>query len=73
MKVIEVKIFPNSKQNKVEKEGDIYRVHVRAPAVEGKANKALLDMLAEYLQVKKNHLEIVRGEKARNKWIRILD
>jgi len=73
MKVIEVKIIPNARKNAVEIDGEKYRVHVMAPAVDGKANKALIEVLAEFLGLKKNCFEIIRGETSRNKLIRIND
>jgi uncharacterized protein (TIGR00251 family) len=73
LKIIEVKIIPNARKTAVEKEGDKYKVHVTAPAVNGKANKALIEALSEYFRLKKNCFEIIRGETSRSKWIRISD
>jgi uncharacterized protein (TIGR00251 family) len=47
------------------------RVRVSAPPVEGKANAALIQFLAEVLQVRKNRIEIVAGEKGLDKIISI--
>jgi uncharacterized protein (TIGR00251 family) len=43
------------------------RVRVAAPAVEGKANRALLKFLSERLNVKLAQLELSIGESARRK------
>lgn len=53
MKVIEVNITHGYGLNKVTIEGNKYKVHIRAPAIDGKANKALIDLLAIYFNEKK--------------------
>ncbi|MEK6887512.1 MAG: DUF167 domain-containing protein [Candidatus Aenigmatarchaeota archaeon] len=69
--LIDVKVVPNASKNKVLKNGDVYRVYVNSPAADGKANKALMDVLSEHFSVKKNSIRIVRGEKSRNKVVEI--
>jgi hypothetical protein len=49
------------------------RIRVAAPPVEGKANAALIRFLAKVLDVRKNRIEIVAGEKGLDKIISILD
>ncbi len=50
---IRVKVIPNAKRVSVEKKNDILIVRVDAPPVKGKANKRLVEILSEYLGVKK--------------------
>ena len=69
--MLKVKVIPNSKQAKAEMEKGIIKVHVNAPAVDGKANKILIDILSGFLKVKKNRIKIVKGEKSRLKQIEI--
>ena len=69
--IINVKTAPGAKKNFIKKEVDFYKVHLTAPAVEGKANKALVEYLAEYFGVKKNQIEIIKGLKSRNKTVNI--
>jgi len=70
--LLNVRVVPKAKQNKIVKEGDRYKVYLTAPPVEGKANKALIEFLAEHFEVKKNKITIVRGLKSRDKVINIL-
>ena len=70
--MLKVKVIPNSKKSSVVMEKGVIKVHVNAPAVEGKANKALIDILSEFLKVKKNRLKIVKGEQSRLKQIKII-
>ena len=47
-------------------------LYVKAPPKEGKANKAVRSMVADALKVPKSHVDIVRGEKGRDKTLRIV-
>lgn len=46
-------------------------VFVRERAVEGKANEAVVALLAEHLKVPKSRIVIVRGNTSRHKVIRL--
>jgi len=46
-------------------------VSVTAPAVEGKANRAMLAQLADHLGISRSSLQIVSGEKSRRKVVRV--
>lgn len=47
--------------------GDAMKIKLAAAPVEGKANAALLDYLAECFEVPRNQVVIKRGEKSRRK------
>ena len=51
--------------------GGALKVKVKAPPVEGKANRALLDLLAGVLAVPRGRLTLVSGEQSRNKRVRV--
>ena len=68
---INVKVIPNAKQNKLIEENGGYKVYLTAPAVEGKANRALIEFLAEHFGAKKRQISIIRGEKSRDKVVEI--
>jgi len=72
MTKINVKVIASAKQNSVKKDEGFLKVYLTAPAVDGKANKALIEVLAEYLHTRKKNLEITKGLKSRNKTITIL-
>ena len=40
--------------------------------MDNKANKACIELLSEYLNVKKNMLNIVKGEKEKNKVVMVI-
>ena len=51
---------------------DVLAVRVTAPPVEGAANAALRALLAEALAVAPSRVHVVRGERGRDKLVRIL-
>ena len=69
--LIKVKVIPNAKKNKVVESEGLFKVYVNAPAVDGKANKALLAVLSEYFNIRKGSIKIVRGEKSREKVVEV--
>ena len=69
---ISVKVIPNAKKQLIELMVDkSLKVHLKAKPVEGKANEALIKILAEYYQVSMSSIEILQGEKGRDKLISI--
>ena len=69
--LLNVRVIPKAKHNKIVEEEGRLRVYLTAPPLEGKANKALIELLAEYYKVKKNQIVIVRGQKSRDKVLEI--
>jgi len=63
-----VKVIPNSKENKIEKENGILIVRLKEKAEKGKANIALIKLLTKYFNSK---VRIVSGHRSRNKVIEI--
>lgn len=49
--------------------GEVLKIRLRAPAVEGKANAALIEFLAQLLGLRQSQIALLRGEKAREKII----
>jgi len=66
-----IRVIPRAKQNKVVEEDGRVKVYLTAPPVEGRANQALIEVLAAHFQVRKGDIRIVGGEKRRNKLIQI--
>ena len=72
MAIIRVHIVPNAKIDKVvDEHGGAIKIKLRAPAVESKANAALINLLAERLKVPKLKIVLLRGHKSRDKLVRI--
>ena len=75
--IIRVKLIPNAKKDEVlEDNQDLFgerflRARVKAPPENGRANKALLELLADYFKVKNHDLRVFSGFTSRNKYIEI--
>jgi uncharacterized protein (TIGR00251 family) len=65
-------VKPAAKREAIEviSEGE-YNVWVRAAARDGRANEAVIDLLAKHFRLRKSALRIVRGEKTRRKLVQI--
>jgi uncharacterized protein (TIGR00251 family) len=71
VKTIAVKVTPNARKAGVTLEGSVLKVKVTAPAVDGKANSALIEVLAKYFNVRKSAIAIIRGETSRTKVVQV--
>ena len=72
MAALRVHVVPNAKIDQVVGEhGGAIKIKLRAPAVESKANAALISFLAERLNVPARTIVLLRGHKSRDKVIRI--
>jgi uncharacterized protein (TIGR00251 family) len=70
---ISVRVIPRSRKTGLAgRRGDALLVRLAAPPVEGAANAALIDFLAERLQVPRRSITIVSGEKSREKRVRVV-
>ena len=69
---VDVQVVPRSSRTAVgTRVGDRLRVAVTAPPVDGAANQAVIEALAEALGVRRSAVTIVRGETGRKKTVRI--
>lgn len=65
-------VKPRARQEKIERISESeYTVWVRAPAHEGKANEAVIELLAGHFSVPKSSVRIVLGEKSKKKLVQI--
>lgn len=69
---IDVQVVPRSSRTAVGPwVGDRLRVAVTAPPVDGAANQAVIEAVAEALGVRRAAVTIVRGETGRRKTVRV--
>lgn len=67
-----LRIVPNAKRNQAAGEhGGAIRIKIAAPAVEGKANAALIEFLAVKLGIHTRAISLVSGEKSRDKVVEL--
>jgi len=62
-------VAPRSRAEGIEPDSGVLRVRLTAPAVEGKANAALVRLLAKALGVPRSAITIAHGEHGRDKII----
>lgn len=61
--------FPDSKIESIEFKNDRYRVFIREPASDNRANKAIVRALATYLGLEGKELRIIKGHTSMSKII----
>ncbi len=69
---IQVKVKPSSKTEELSQEGDSFIVKVKEPPKEGKANQAVIKLLAEHFGVPKSQVRILSGFRSRSKVIEVV-
>ena len=70
--IIRVKVKAQTKTNQVLKiSEEEFIVKTTAPALENKANTKLIDLIADYFQVKKSAVQLIKGVKSRLKTIEV--
>ncbi|MDD5313231.1 MAG: DUF167 domain-containing protein [Dehalococcoidia bacterium] len=68
---INVKVTTLATREEVFKQGDVYNVRVKEPPREGKANEAVIKVLAGHFRVPKSAVRIVSGQFSHNKIVEI--
>jgi uncharacterized protein (TIGR00251 family) len=68
---IQVKVKPNSRSEELIREGDSFIIKVKEPPKEGKANQAIIKLLAEHFGVSRSQVRILSGFKSRNKVVKV--
>lgn len=67
-----VRVHPRAHKNAITGAmGDALKLALTAPPVEGQANQACVEFLAEFLNVPRASVTIVAGQSSRNKVIRV--
>lgn len=69
---ITIIVHPNSKKARIEKDlFDSIHVYVNEPPLEGKANQATIEALAEYYRTSKSKVKLISGDKSKHKLFEI--
>jgi len=67
-----VKVQPRARRNAITGTlGDVLKLALTAPPVEGRANQAVIEFLAETLEIPRASVTITSGETSRNKVVRV--
>lgn len=66
--IVYVEAHPNSKGVGLEKiDENHFKIYVKSPPVEGKANREIIEILSKYLKVPKSLIILKRGERGKHK------
>jgi uncharacterized protein (TIGR00251 family) len=69
-----IRVKPGAKKNKIEKVDErSFSVWVKEPPVKGRANKAIVKLLADYFKIPVSRFRIKLGLKSKQKIIEIID
>jgi uncharacterized protein (TIGR00251 family) len=72
MKRLTLQVRPNARENRVEEiTPDTFRVWVTATPEDGKANQAVVKLLAKHFRIAQSAIRIVRGVRSKIKIIEI--
>ncbi len=69
--IINVRVIPRARVQKIVADGDVYRVYTNAAPADGAANAAVIKMLAKHFDVPKTSIKIIRGAISHDKVIEI--
>jgi uncharacterized protein YggU (UPF0235/DUF167 family) len=74
MSLIHVKAFPDAPHEHFEEnEKGTYRIFVREPAQDNRANKRITFLVAQHLQIEPSLVRMIRGHKGTSKLLEIRD
>jgi uncharacterized protein (TIGR00251 family) len=68
---IQVTVKPNSRTEKLSREGNSFIAKVKEPPKEGRANQAVIRLLAEHFGVSQSQVRILSGFRSRNKVVEV--
>ena len=65
---LHIRVIPNARRTEFagRREGELV-LRLSAPAIDGKANKAAIEFLADYFRIPRSRITLVAGEKTRHK------
>ena len=69
--IIKVKVRPNSRNQSIEQEEEVYKINLKEKAEEGRANIELIKLLAKHFKISSSNIRIKSGLTSKNKIIEI--
>lgn len=69
---VTVRVKTNQKTDLVTPKGNgVFEIRVKAPAMEGRANAAVIKLLSQYFHIQKSRIKIIIGTKAKTKLVEL--
>ncbi|HAJ57745.1 MAG TPA: hypothetical protein DCL35_08315 [Candidatus Omnitrophica bacterium] len=69
--LVDVKVIPKSSRNLIKQEAARLKAYLTVAPEKGKANQALIELIAEHYNVKKSQVRIVKGARSALKVVSI--
>jgi uncharacterized protein (TIGR00251 family) len=71
--ILSCRVIPNKPESKIvgKLENGTYRIDIKAPPIEDKANRELIRTIAKILGISKIKVTIIKGFNSKNKLVRI--
>lgn len=70
--LLAIQVIPKAKLNKIIRtDNHTYRIHTTAAPDKNKANQSVIKLISQELNISKNRITIIKGEKDRKKIIQI--
>ena len=69
---LHVRVIPNARRNEIARREGQLILRVNAPPIDGKANKAAVEFLAQFLEVPRSKVTLLAGENSRHKIFEIV-
>ncbi|KKL06220.1 hypothetical protein LCGC14_2598190 [marine sediment metagenome] len=69
--LIKLYVKPNSKTQKITDDGEFLTIFLHSKAIQNKANKELINLMKNKLEISSNQIQIISGLKSSNKIIQI--
>jgi uncharacterized protein (TIGR00251 family) len=70
---LKIKVFPKSSRNELVEKAGTLKAYVKAAPDKGKANKALIELIAKEYKVSKSQVRLIKGDTSRNKVIEVIE
>lgn len=70
--LLHLSVKPNQRSNRLERSGASWQVRLAAPAVDGKANEALVAYLSDCLDIPKSKITLKKGHTSRFKVLEVV-
>lgn len=69
---VRVRVIPRAKKSEIIKVNEHHlKVRLVSPPVKDRANRELIELLAEYYSIQKSAIKIVKGQHSREKFVEI--
>jgi len=67
-----IKVHPRARKNSITGQlGDVLKVSLTSPPIDGRANQACIEFFAKLLKVPRSSVTIASGQSSRNKVVRV--